>query len=95
MDGEKLSVRDLAKLEFVGSGKPASRIVRVSGRSYRVDMTKPASASISLSGSKKSKTKVRGPASSVVKLLSAATGSEPSVVRSFALSIYGAKPIGG
>ena len=98
-DYKKLKVSDLSSLKVAGKGSAASRVISFSHKgetqSARVNMTAPTSATVKVAGKEKSSViKLNGTASAVVKLLSAATKSKPSLVTSAHLSISGAKPVG-
>jgi len=103
----KLTIHDLANVEFVGKkpskdaiDSPASRIIRLSSKnemqSYAVNMTDAASAKVSLVGSEKSSAvRINGPISALITVISAITATKTKAIKSIALSISGAKPIDG
>ena len=95
----KLTIKDSSSVKFSQSKDAKSRVVVVSGKessqSYVVDMTNKTSASVCLAGEGQSKkVQLSGTASSLVKLMSAMTKTSPTVIRSMAITINGAKPIG-
>ena len=97
---KKITIHDLAAVDFAGNTQPTSRVVHLkSGDTatvWVVDMTKPASATVSIAGRSALPTRVHltGQASSVVDVLSAMTRITPSLIRSMTVSISGAKPLG-